>query len=151
MNRIKHPLVTLKFSIKGANLRAFLHNEGSVLAKNVRCVYWIPLHFLNEGATQSLVLKSIDTGWPYDYFYFDYSNSQVIHSDLTFLVSTHKIAKNIVGFFETYRYDKNRIPSSPDGPFIEWKVFADNARPTEGKTMLTDCLNEILITRSKVS
>jgi hypothetical protein len=140
MNRVKHPKVILKFKINGADLIPILYNEGNVLAKYVRCVYRIPVHYLNDRllAAEYQIVKGSPSG--FDYYLYDSLNKNVIHSGLEENLTRHTLAFNIVKSLQLNSYYKYSFKPTSAEPLIEWTVYADNGEAVKGTTSLHDCL-----------
>jgi hypothetical protein len=133
MNRSQHPKVTLKFSVVGDNLNSYLFNEGTVLAKYIRCVYEIPKHFLadpGQGEIVNYYGSDNVKNFP-EFFKYDLTNKAVVHSGLKTLLLSHPIPAGI-------RDSLNRKSNEPDHIFFYWNVYADSARVISGVTARKD-------------
>lgn len=138
MNRAKHPNVALKFFLKGNFLTPALDNNGKVLAKYVRCIYYIPTEFLDDSAPPDALGLTTKLGSE-EFYEFDRVNKNVIHSGIVEFLRAHQLDKGILGFMTLVKagapIDKTAPPRK-----IRWEVYADNAEMNRGELSILDCL-----------
>lgn len=140
MHRAKHPRVVLNVSFEADRLVLRLKNESKVLARDIRCFYWIPKHFITEMKFPFEWRETKGVGGGYHYYAIDTVTSTVLHGGLSIELASYELTGIMCEGIRqklTFGYTE---PAVDKGPLLDWTVYADNAAESNGTSTFYDCL-----------